>query len=884
MEAARIPFPGSQRHFHLSIRAIVRWCLMGWLAADAVSEARGEWPAPWRFESPFPQGQDLLAAWAAAPGDLYTAGHGGTILHWNGVAWSAMPTPTQKTIFALHGTSPTDLWAVGGDPYTQSPTNRCLVMHYDGRTWTEYPPPTFAGYTYTMNAVWANRPDDVWATQDGGTYVAHFDGKAWELVPPGFTLNLEGSFRAVTGVGNDHVYFAGTHGQIVHRDHGTWRLEQKLESGNFSANILGCLWALDAEHVYVGGSWSQFSRRRADATWEALPVPSGGPFGIGIMRIWGTSATDVYLVAVQSILRFDGTTVRELADFSLGMRRQWFAADGIADRLYGVGPNGVAHEVRLRSPDPGVLSALAAGGSGDLRLRVLGATGCGPEGILVYGNTFALSDSPPILYLEHGVYHPFPTLPAGMSGSVIVKAAWAAGLNDVLVAWQNQENFEAGVARWDGKAWRPWRGTFESARNVVAFWRSPAGRFYAADPLRLLHWNGTDDWVVDATLPESQWGSPISTLIGRSETEIYLGTESGRIHRFDGSALNTETTPPTGARLVALAVQGGETYAAGEKAVLWRRTASGWGQCPDVTPADTEPFVGLVPVGDGFYAAQSTSGAFTGGGLGRLWKVTGSSARLEVRGLSQNLEALATTGSGTVVGLAARDFVISRPNGSTPVVVETALQRLNLDHADWQTIGATKLAVSTPSPAPDAPQPAVAVRHVQHALPFTPVVVGTGGEAAGEYWVWIEDRYFAGSAVPPVRTRVTYDPARLDPAWGQQPLVLSGGETGRSPVATEQSTAEFTLTTQEAVDGRIWSIAVSAAPAIPILRVARSGDGGFLLGWDSAASGFQLETTPELGASAAWVVVTTPPITQGEQLQVAVSGADGRRYFRLRSP
>jgi hypothetical protein len=88
---------------------------------SAVVSVEGGLPEGWRFTSTLPQGNTFHGAWAAGPNDLFIGGEGGVIMRWNGQTWSAMSTPTQKTIFAMHGLSANDVWAVGGDPYGEKP-------------------------------------------------------------------------------------------------------------------------------------------------------------------------------------------------------------------------------------------------------------------------------------------------------------------------------------------------------------------------------------------------------------------------------------------------------------------------------------------------------------------------------------------------------------------------------------------------------------------------------------------------------------------------------------------------------------------------------------------------------------------------------------------
>ncbi|MBL9138448.1 MAG: hypothetical protein JNK85_21445 [Verrucomicrobiales bacterium] len=845
-----------------------------------IGTGRAELPEPWRFLAPLPQGNSLLAAWAAAPDDLFVGGHGGVILHWDGRQWTSHRTPTHKTIFALHGISRTNLWAVGGDPYTEVQTNRCLILHFDGQQWTEQVPPTFAGTTYPLNAVWAIAPDDVWATQDSGTFVAHYDGKKWDLVSLPLSLDSYSSFRAVTAAGPDHLFVAGTHGQIAHRDHGTWRLEQKLDTGSFTVNIIGALRAFDAEHVYASGNWNQFYQRRSDGTWQSIPVPSSGPFGDSLFVIGGTSPTDVYLMGVQSILHYAGTTPVSRLDLSLAMRRQWFAGCATGDRLYGVGPNGVVHEYRVDGKGGGVLSPLTAGGRGDLRLRLNGAAGCGPHGVIAYGFTFDLPSEPPLLYFEHGTFHRFPVLPDGMQGSTEVKAVLAPHLDDVTVAWENFGDFQRGVAHWDGQRWSAIAGRTDQARGVIGLWRSPQGRLYAAEPFRLLHRSEDDDWVQDFAFGQEQIDDPIVRMAARSSTEIYLATRQGRLHRFDGSTVRKETTPDGPAVITALLATETEIYAVGQNGLAWRRTTSSWERVRGITPRDQEPFTALAQGAAGVFACQSTPGNITGGGLGRVWKLTDGSAQLEVEGLSQNLEALASTASGYLIGLTSQDFVVARGDSAEPAT----LARLE-SSSNWQAIGTTGVRLRT-EPAL-ASRPVVGIHRASAPLPFARSGASTDNASGvhGETWRLFKDRYTTGTALPPVSVGVLYRWDALPEAWRTEGVSLGLFAEGASAeTASEWDPASYSLTSLASFDATVWTLrGITASAPPPELGFVRTADGRITLTWKPEPATLRLQSSRWLGSEAVWTdlegSVSHPDGTKTMTLETTQAS----RYFRLRA-
>jgi hypothetical protein len=61
---------------------------------------------------------DLTAVWGPAPDDLWAAGTAGAIAHFNGTSWTQVAhqpigAPDLRQFVAVHGTSTTDVWAVG---------------------------------------------------------------------------------------------------------------------------------------------------------------------------------------------------------------------------------------------------------------------------------------------------------------------------------------------------------------------------------------------------------------------------------------------------------------------------------------------------------------------------------------------------------------------------------------------------------------------------------------------------------------------------------------------------------------------------------------------------------------------------------------------------
>src|SRR5262249_30287334 len=113
--------------------------------------------------APRSQGADTTVVFnavsALASNDVWAVGKG-AIAHWNGsaVAATKMSGVTLNGVSAL---SQSDVWAVG---------NAGLALHWDGAAWTPIPTPV----TQDLLSVHAILPNDVWAVGRGGS-VVHWD-------------------------------------------------------------------------------------------------------------------------------------------------------------------------------------------------------------------------------------------------------------------------------------------------------------------------------------------------------------------------------------------------------------------------------------------------------------------------------------------------------------------------------------------------------------------------------------------------------------------------------------------------------------------------------------------------------------------------------------
>jgi hypothetical protein len=115
------------------------------------------WPAAaqtqggeWEWQNPLPQGNGLRGVWGSNGGDVFAVGLSGTILHYDGINWSAMSSGTTEALWGVWGSNGGDVFAVG---------SYGTILHYDGINWNAMS----SGTTYRLYDVWGSSGGDVFA-------------------------------------------------------------------------------------------------------------------------------------------------------------------------------------------------------------------------------------------------------------------------------------------------------------------------------------------------------------------------------------------------------------------------------------------------------------------------------------------------------------------------------------------------------------------------------------------------------------------------------------------------------------------------------------------------------------------------------------------------
>ncbi len=146
--------------------------------------------------------------------DVWAVGEQGTILHFDGSAWTTVTTGAAYTLWGIWGEDPNELWAVGGTVDGKTPS---VLLHYDGMDWTEVPDVGMKGELFFK--IWGTSAKDIYIVGDGGALV-HYNGTSWERQDSGTTARL----ITVHGSGPDDVYVVGGLNQsvVLHKDETGW--------------------------------------------------------------------------------------------------------------------------------------------------------------------------------------------------------------------------------------------------------------------------------------------------------------------------------------------------------------------------------------------------------------------------------------------------------------------------------------------------------------------------------------------------------------------------------------------------------------------------------------------------------------------------------------
>ncbi|MEW5854938.1 MAG: hypothetical protein AB2A00_39545 [Myxococcota bacterium] len=206
-------------------------------------------------------------------------------------------------VLSVWGTGTDTVFAVGGPVGNQAET---LAVLFSGGGWKRLHP----GGQDTYWWVHGTSASDVWMVGEHGR-ISHWNGNAFSEHTSGVTATLWGvmAFSA-----NDVWAVGGTPGEgtnepndiVLHYDGTNWSPETL--PGNPRGSSLFKVWGTSASDLYVVGEHGTIWHRTASG-WTLESAQYTPPLASGtLFTVHGCSSTDVWAVGGNSVLHSDGTT------------------------------------------------------------------------------------------------------------------------------------------------------------------------------------------------------------------------------------------------------------------------------------------------------------------------------------------------------------------------------------------------------------------------------------------------------------------------------------------------------------------------------------------------------------------------------------------------
>jgi hypothetical protein len=245
--------------------------------------------------------------------------------HWNGTSWRIVSTPNPATqsgdYDVLKGTAAiasSDVWSVGYTGNASSGQDKSLIEHWNGTAWSLVPSAN-PDYTQDLYGMAAASSSDAWAVGTSfnyspygyGALIEHWNGTAWSAVPNPATTGL----YAVAALASNNVWAVGG-SQILHWNGTKWSIVSSPQGyydlQSVAAVSASNIWAVGYEEVPVGEGYYYFplAEHWNGSSWSVVGTATG--YGQGyLFGVTAASATSVWAVGSVAGLSFaesfDGT-------------------------------------------------------------------------------------------------------------------------------------------------------------------------------------------------------------------------------------------------------------------------------------------------------------------------------------------------------------------------------------------------------------------------------------------------------------------------------------------------------------------------------------------------------------------------------------------------
>lgn len=220
--------------------------------------------------------------WGSGPDNIFAVGPPGGFERWNGSSWSRTTLAGTPELVSVFGMGPSDVWFVGDGG---------TALRWNGSSSTA----TNTSVATRLSAVWGVASNDVWAAGINGVML-HWTGSAWTRTLPSPSFGLP--ILSLSGSGASDVWGFGGNGVLPHYNGSTWS-----GGGNGLPSLSSGydLWAASLNEVWGVGSAASVVRWDG-GRWNAVPVPSG--VSGTALKLWGVGRFIWVVVQGGTLLRF----------------------------------------------------------------------------------------------------------------------------------------------------------------------------------------------------------------------------------------------------------------------------------------------------------------------------------------------------------------------------------------------------------------------------------------------------------------------------------------------------------------------------------------------------------------------------------------------------
>jgi hypothetical protein len=485
-----------------------------------------------------------VGAYSFVPADIWQAsaleafvvgrvvGVGGLLLRWNGSDLTPVKPASGDNLFAVSGSSATDVIAVGDNG---------RIARYDGSALVAMTSPT----TSHLRGVHVRAANEAYAIGYSGTVLA-YAGTAWTRDT---TFPSTATVEQVFATSSTDLWVSTSEStseyRLYHRSGTTWSLAQTFDSSIVS------IWGTSATNLYVVTRNPTHAIWHFNGTWNNEPVTGLDGFPLNLRDLSGTAADNVVAVGDGgtfahfdgerwTVLRADTSSTLMAVDARALTSAVTLTFEGQVLRWEGAGWTRSDAQTRARGMWGTSLSALFAATDAAVRSYDPTYPPTGSTHWKIVGTTVGMVDvwgtSASDVWAVGGsskVYHytsggttstDLSTLVSGISVSDITGVAgtrfvigYAFSGNDAVVFSDTGTGFSV-------------MHTIDNAQPI-SIWAHATDRVWVATTMSIYHYNGSS-WTLVHTDPSTMFND----LWGTAANDVWAVGTGGTVMHFDGAS------------------------------------------------------------------------------------------------------------------------------------------------------------------------------------------------------------------------------------------------------------------------------------------------------------------------------------------------------------